>query len=211
MQTTRQRILNYLNTNQQVTAPQLAAALDKTQANIRHHLEVLRRDGHIEVVGTAPRKGAGRPTQIYMLTKDSQQDALDHLASALLTQSIPARSTKTRTRKLQKIANALIRTRPAQNSASITVRLGDAVQRLDELQYKAHWEAHIDGPKIHFAQCPYAKIIQRHPELCEMDALLISSLTGVECHQELKISRTQDGPDHCQFALNLNKTKEPNS
>jgi predicted ArsR family transcriptional regulator len=207
MQTTRQRILTYLKQNQQVTASQLAIALDKTQANIRHHLGVLQQDGHIEIVGTAPQKGAGRPTHVYMLTKGAQENALDHLASALLDHAIPTRHTKNRTRKLQSIANKLIRSfTPAKKS--ITLRIGDAVQRLDELQYNARWEAHIDSPKILFFQCPYAKIIQHHPELCEMDALLISSLTGVECQQELKISRTQDGPDHCQFALKINTPKE---
>ena len=207
MQSTRQRILNYLKTNQQVTAPQLAAALDKTQANIRYHLDVLQRDGHIEIVGFEPQKNAGRPTNLYMLTKESQDNALDALASALLDVTVPGSSPKQRTQHLQAIANMLIQdAQPSQKS--ITLKISGAVQRLEELQYKARWEAHREGPKILFAQCPYAKIIHQHPELCEMDALMISSLTGLECHQELKISRTQAGPDHCQFALNLNSPKE---
>lgn len=210
MQSTRQRILTYLNTNQQATAPELAAVLDKTQANIRHHLDVLQKDGHIEIVGQAPHKSAGRPTLIYMLTKESQDDALDQLASALLETLAPSSRARQRTKQLQNIADNLIRTQPPHHK-SITVQLGAAVQRLNELQYKAHWEAHLESPKILLSQCPYAKIIHRHPELCEMDALLITSLTGVECHQEMKISRSQDGPDHCQFALLLNQQIRTNT
>jgi predicted ArsR family transcriptional regulator len=202
MQSTRQRILTYLNTYHQATAPQLATIFDRTQANIRYHLNILQQDGHIEIVGQSPHSGAGRPTYIYMLTKESQEDALDQLASALLEQTISARSVRQRNQHLQGIADKLIRTQP-EPQKSITLQLSAAIQRLNELRYKSHWEAHIDGPKILFAQCPYAKIINRHPELCEMDALLISTLTGIKCQLEQKISRSQAGPDHCQFILLL--------
>ena len=210
MQSTRQRILDYLKNNQYVTAPQLAAALDKTQANIRYHLDVLQKDGHIELIGFEPQKGAGRPTSIFMLTKEYQEDALDHLASALLEVAIPTHRPNLRTRQLQKIVDKLIQF-PPPPQRSITLKISGAVQRLEEMQYKARWEAHQSSPKILFTQCPYAKIIHQHPELCEMDALMISSLTGLECQQELKISRTQNGPDHCQFALLLTPTKENQS
>ena len=200
MQTTRARILSYLDSNHQATAPQLAALLDKTEANVRYHLNILLKEGQIEFVGQASLPGAGRPTHVYMLSKESQEHGLDNLASALLDESI--QTNRQKLRYLQNIADKLVRT-PPKPQKSITIQLGAAVQRLNELKYKAHWEAHLDGPRVLFAQCPYAKIIHRHPELCEMDELLLTSLTGVKCRQEQKISRTQAGKRHCQFILSL--------
>jgi predicted ArsR family transcriptional regulator len=79
--------------------------------------------------------------------------------------------------------------------------LGEAIIRLNDLNYKAHWEAHTDSPHIILGACPYARIINIHPELCEMDAYLISALTGEEFSQIEKISRHPDGPPHCRFCL----------
>jgi predicted ArsR family transcriptional regulator len=135
-----------------------------------------------------------------MLTKSAQDNALDELASALLLENISGRSSSQRQRKLSRTARQLAGIEPDPTS-SIIIRLGAAVQRLNNLNYKAHWEAHAESPQVLLGRCPYAPIINRHPELCEMDVHLINTLTGENFRQVEKISRTQSGPAHCRFCL----------
>jgi len=37
---------------------------------------------------------------------------------------------------------------------------------------------------MHLRNCPYAQIVSTHPELCEMDNILLSELLDVEVRQE---------------------------
>lgn len=200
MQTTRQRIIQYLKLHRQATSPELSRVLDLTQANIRHHLGVLEEEGYVEVIGQTTNSTRGRPTYIYMLTKSAQSDGLDTLSSALLAEGLDAISQTKKRKFLENTAKRIAGTSP-KTQKSITIQLSQAVQRLNELNYNAHWEAHAEGPHIFLGICPYAKIIQRYPELCQMDAALIEHLTGQEFTQVEKISRRQDGPPHCRFVL----------
>ena len=200
MQTTRQRILQYLHINRQATAPELSLTFDLTQANIRHHLEILEKRGQIEIIGQTPSDQPGRPCHVYMLTKSAQENALDELASALLVESLTGKSDAKRKQKLASTARQLAG-KEHDPSQSLLIRLGNAVQRLNDLNYKAHWEAHADSPQILLGRCPYAPIINRHPELCEMDTQMIRLLTGEEFEQVEKISRSQSGPASCRFCI----------
>jgi predicted ArsR family transcriptional regulator len=202
MQNTRTRILQYLNTHHQATAPELSRTFDLTQANIRHHLEILQQSGEIEVIGQTQSQGRGRPSLVYMLTKTAQDNALDELASALLLERLSGKTARQRGRILSDTARQLAGI-TADFSKSITIRLGQAVNRLNDLNYKSHWEAHADSPHVVLGRCPYAPILNRHPELCQMDRELINSLTGLEFKQVEKITRQQNGPMHCRFCLDL--------
>ena len=200
MQNTRQRIISYLKNHHQATAPELSQFLNMTRANIRHHLDVLYRDGYIEVIGQTKAAGRGRPTHIYMLAKSVQDNALDQLASALLVEIRDNKNVRQQRHKLNKIARNLAGNLPDSNK-SITIQLSKAVQRLNDLNYKAHWEAHASAPQIFLGRCPFAQIINRHPELCQMDTEMLNHLTGAEFVQIEKISRSQQGPAHCRFIL----------
>lgn len=199
MQTTRQRILQYLEKNRQATAPELSQVLDLTQANIRHHLNVLERDGKIEVVGETPTSGRGRPTLIYMAARSEQASALDVLSSILLQHSQESATPRHQKAFLSGIAQRLAGGAPT--GGSITIRLSSAIQYLNEYHYKAHWEAHADAPHIFLGHCPFAKIITQHPELCRMDKYLLEQLTNEEVEQLDKQTRTPQGPNYCRFVI----------
>jgi predicted ArsR family transcriptional regulator len=55
-------------------------------------------------------------------------------------------------------------------------RLNQSVEKFNAMNYHAHWEAGPEGPRILFGHCPYAAIIDKHPELCKMDATLLQQL-----------------------------------
>ena len=199
MQTTRQRILQYLEKNRQATAPELSQVLNLTQANIRHHLDILERDGKIEAVGELPSGGRGRPTLVYMAARAEQTSSLEVLASVLLRQLLEGASSRKQDNLLTNLAGRLAGSGPRRGS--ITIRLGSATQYLNDLNYKAHWEAHADAPHIFLGHCPYAQIITQHPELCQMDKHLLERLTGERVDQVEKQTRSPQGPTHCRFVI----------
>lgn len=203
MQNTRSRILQYLSLHRQATAPEISRVLNLTQANIRHHLDVLEKNGQIEIVGTLKTSQRGRPTFLYMLSKAAQNNSLDILASALLVEGLADRTPRQQQNLLENTAKQIAGTHPETNK-SITIQLSKAVQRLNDLNYKAHWEAHAEAPHLFLGVCPYAQIINRHPELCQMDAAMIEHLTGRRFKQVEKISRNQGGPPYCRFVLDEN-------
>jgi predicted ArsR family transcriptional regulator len=199
MQTTRQNILSYLEKHRQATAPELAQVLDLTSANIRHHLDILAQDGKVEVIGETPVGGRGRPTMVYMVARTEQANALDTLSSLLLRHVLDNLSEKKQTARLSDLAD-----RFAGNvvpGGSITIRLSTATRYLNDFHYKAHWEAHADAPYIFLGNCPFSQIITQHPELCQMDQLLIERLTGERCIHVEKQSRSLDGPGSCRFKI----------
>lgn len=197
MSSTRQRILNLLAEQHSASAPDLARTLGVTEANVRHHLGVLERAGQVEVVGETPTGGRGRPRHRYMLTRTAQAHGLDLLSSALLDELGGGRRQEAGLRVLAERLAA--QAEPPRGP--IPARLNAAVERLNELRYAAHWEAHSDGPQVILGRCPYAAIIDEHPELCRMDAHLLGALVGDEVEQTAKFARRPEGPAVCVFAV----------
>lgn len=204
MQTTRQRILDYLEKNRTASAPELSRAFRMTSANLRHHLQVLQEEGMIDVAGQDKSVGRGRPTLLYMTTGKAQEHSLGELASALFEQILGVRNSNQRTHRLKKIAKQL-QGETSRRDETITQRLVAAAGRLNTLRYRAHWEAHTDGPKMILGQCPYAAIIDRHPELCQMDAHLLEGLLEEPVTQTRKLTRRPDGPAVCVFVVGKEK------
>ena len=195
MQLTRQQIIDYLQANRMATSIELSRALQVTSANIRHHLKVLEEAGNVEIVGQQPGRGRGRPMNIYSLTENALHHNLQGLSSALL-KTLFSETTKPE-KKLSEIANHILG--EFQVAQNIHARLNQAVEQLNRLQYQAAWEASPSGPRVILRNCPYASILAEHPELCQMDAALLSQLLDQSIHQTAKLERCPDGIPHCAF------------
>ncbi len=201
MSAPRQRIHYLLAERHTASAPEFSRMLGVTEANVRHHLGVLARAGQVEVVGETPGGGRGRPVHRYMLTRAAQPHALGRLAGALLED---LGGGQRQTAGLARLAKRLAG-EAEERRGPLTGRLTHAAERLTALGYESHWEAHTDGPQILLGRCPYAAIIDQHPELCRMDAQLLETLTGEAVEQTAKIARQPEGPAACVFALKRNK------
>lgn len=127
------------------------------------------------------------------------------LADSLLT-SWGGSSTPSAARR-NSVAEALARTlvntlgqvkgsRTASSIASLT-------EQLNALHYHSRWEAGAAGPRLIFGHCPYAAVIADHPELCQMDALAISRVTGSTARQLTKIDASAAGVTQCVFSLHV--------
>ncbi len=198
--TTRLRIIDYLRKQQTGTVRELSRALGMTGANIRHHLVVLEGTDLIEVLGQR-RQGRGRPVQVYGLSRRLLGDALDELSSALLEQRLSALQEEEHDASLIALAHRMGAADPADSSLALARRLAATVARLNELHYQARWEASPSGPRLILGHCPYAAIIERHPELCRMDALLLQERLGQGATQTAKLERSSRGETFCAFII----------
>lgn len=197
MQETRQGILDYLRTNHQATPGELSRNLQVTAANIRNHLGILQEQGLVEVVGQSVPSGRGRPRQLYALNSSAKANNLAQLTRALLECIAPDQ---------EEILRNVARTLAGESLAlhpNPTQRLYQAVQRLNALNYNARWEARLGGPRVMLEHCPYAPILNQHPELCQMDGYLVERLTGLDVQQTARIEQSSTGPKACIFSVRI--------
>jgi len=202
MSTTRQSILDYIQSKRTATAREISYALKVTPANIRHHLSILLAEGVVEVAGKLTHGGRGRPRKIYALTRQSEQHSLDHLASTLLTQLTANRSAPEKEAILRNIAARLAHLSEDQAQISnLTQRLYLAVQRLNSLNYQARWEARAASPTLTLGHCPYALILEAHPELCIIDRYLLEALLNTQVTLTHRLETDMRGLTFCRFMV----------
>jgi len=190
MITARQKVLAHLKRNRAVSAREIARALKMSPPNIRHHLSVLCSDGRVEFTSVKPRGGRGRPEKLYSLSQAALGDNLSALIDALLTEAGSSV-------QMEAVAGRILDSSQFAN-LPITKRLALLVEKINEMHYQAHWEAGAQGPRVIFGRCPYAKVIEGHPELCKMDAAMLGGALGNTVEQVAKIEKSHGV---CIFAM----------
>ncbi len=197
---TRQRILEYLQKEQTASVRELSRALSLTGANIRHHLSILLSNQQVDVAGhrIEPR---GRPVQLYSLSRRVLGEGLDVLADRVLDEWFESMDEVARRRVIRSIARRLMHIDQGIQNAPLSMRLSAVVEGVNRLHYLARWEAAATGPKLVFGNCPYAAIIQAHPELCQMDADLLEHNLKQSIRQTVKLQRSAKGLPFCEFLV----------
>ena len=181
--TARQKVLTYLTKNRTASAREISRSLKMSAATVRHHLRVLVADGRLEMESVREREGRGRPEKVYSLPRSALGDNLSMLAEVLLAEANSLL-------KIEAVAKRLAGESDFKDQP-IAKRLNLVVERLNQMNYHAKWEAGAGGPRILFGHCPYAAIIAKHSELCAMDAKLLKELFGDEMEQIAKIENFQ--------------------
>ena len=187
--TSRQRVLNQLTKLGSASTRELARTLRMSEATVRHHLRVLAADGRVTIASVRA-EGRGRPEKVFSLSAALAGDNLAGLAEALL-------NVERSTFNVERLAEVILDSDPFAN-LPISKRLAMLVEKLNERHYQSRWEAGAEGPRIIFGRCPYAAVIDGHPELCQMDAeVLVRALNG-EVRQVEKIAK---GRGACIFSV----------
>jgi predicted ArsR family transcriptional regulator len=198
--TSRQHIIEYIQSKEVVTALEISRALHMTPANARHHLSILRDEGVVHVLGQRARAGRGRPHDLYCLWRPISQHNLDGLAGALLAEIFAESNQDEQEGLLERLASRLLPAAPTE-SKNLTQRLTQAVLHLNRMSYQARWEAHAQGPRVILQHCPYAAIVAQHPEVCWMDQFLLRNLLSLPVQQLSKLEKTPSGFRQCVFKL----------
>ena len=191
MTTVRQKVLTYLNKTRFASAREIARALQLSEATVRHHLRVLASDGRLEITPGRRRDRRGRPEKVYGLPRSALGDNLAALSDALLTEA----GTEV---QMEAIA-AILMGKTDFAGQPLARRLNLTVETLNQMNYHARWEAGSEGPRILLSHCPYAAILEKHPELCQMDQIMLRKWMGQPARQ---ISKTgKEGSSVCIFAI----------
>ena len=196
--TTRSRILEYFRKNQTATVSELSHLMGMTGANIRHHLEVLESNEILDIIGQR-KEGRGRPMLLYGLSQRMIGDGLEKLAGTLLDVWLGAETEKRREEALLSVAERLV----GRMDLNIPVmkRLVNTVERLNELNYQARWEASAVGPRLILGHCPYAAIVSAHPELCQLDKKILQTNLGSPMELTTKLQLGDKGLPFCVFLM----------
>jgi predicted ArsR family transcriptional regulator len=176
----RQKVLAHLKKTRAASAREIARALNMSAPNVRHHLSVLCSDGRVDALRTAVnnREGRGRPEKMYSLSQAALGDNLSGLVNALLTEAGSGLN-------VEALASHILNSSQFAN-LPVAKRLVVLVEKMDEMHYQARWEAGAEGPRVIFGRCPYAKVIDGHPELCKMDVALLEKALGRPVSQSPK-------------------------
>ncbi|MCU0488162.1 MAG: helix-turn-helix domain-containing protein [Anaerolineales bacterium] len=211
MKTSRQSLLDYLRTQQAVTAAEISRAMQMTEANARHHLNLLIQQGLVAVVGKRSSQGKGRPVLVYGLSEQAAGNNLALLASALLELWSSELTPQDYDQRLSQLANRLLAALSGDSSPPsgphLTQRLYQAIRLLNQAHYAARWEAHALAPHVIFGRCPYLQVASTHPEICQLDRRLIEQLTGAPAEQVARLQPDRRGLPQCIFVLNKNAEK----
>lgn len=200
MKNARQRIIEIFKSRKYASVKEISRILNTTPANIRHHLSILLEERVIEGIGERSLTGPGRPPVIYALSHQNQTHNLDRLASVMLEEMLGGISLADQLALLRRFTIKMAKIESPTKS-SLTQRLYQAVQRLNEMSYFAHWEAHVKAPQIILGHCPYATILADHKELCLFDALLLEELLGTPVKQSIKLAKDPNGLTYCMFII----------
>jgi predicted ArsR family transcriptional regulator len=191
MTTARQKVLAYLNKSGTASAREIARSLKMSAATVRHHLRVLAADGRLEMRALRGRDGRGRPEKIYSLPRAALGHNLSALSDALLVEAGSGIQMEALAKYLAGGSDF--------GGQPLAKRLSLTVEKLNQMNYHAHWEAGSEGPRIIFGHCPYAAIVGRHPELCAMDHTMLRELTGQPAAQIFKAG--EEGSSVCVFVV----------
>ena len=184
MQDTRQRILDYLKSNNEATVEELRDYLGGiTAVTVRHHLDVLRRDGLVDAPHVERRETPGRPRYVYRLT-DKAAAYFPKNYRTLTDYLIDEISTRLDERQVNVLFEGVAERiasdgPPRRDGETFVARLKNVVAYLSEQGYVAHYEAEDGGYVLHTSNCPYDRAEGSDEQLCRMDLSLIESLLGV--------------------------------
>jgi DeoR family suf operon transcriptional repressor len=200
MPNTRQQIIALLEKRASLTAADLSHLLDRTIANVRHHLAILIDEGVVAIAGKRADQKRGRPVIVYALATQTRLHNLDKLASTLLSEALDIYQYERQEVLLEKLACNLAG--PDNNGKKTQVeKLNHANQVLNSMNYQARWEARPEAPRITFRHCPYVSILAEHPELCKMDVLLLEKLLTAQVILTEKLEIDAQGLPYCGFRM----------
>ncbi|MER3513684.1 MAG: hypothetical protein C4310_04215 [Chloroflexota bacterium] len=192
MQATRQRILEILREKGAATVDDLSRQLGLTAVTVRHHLDILRRDGLVET-GEVRHRGAPGAAAAYFPTNYSS------LASAVLNCIRERLAPPALNALFADVGHELAQTAPPPvPGETLEERLNRITAFLSSQGYVARWERSGAG-YVHTYNCPYREVADTHQELCVMDMRLVAELLS-DLPTE-RLSRVVEGAPSCSYLI----------
>ncbi len=200
IQDTRWDILRQLRERGQTSVQELSKALGISPVSIHYHLNVLQREG---LVDTQPvRRNVGRPHNVYSLRDSARElfpQSYHRLADRLLDELKTRLSESEISDLFTRIANEIA----AEHAAALEGKtLDEKVKTLVEMLGEEGFLARIEqvGGQLRLTQygCPYYYVVERHPEVCQLDLNLIRATLQTDVERAACVLQ---GDDVCTFVV----------
>jgi predicted ArsR family transcriptional regulator len=203
MQATRQRILELLQDARVLTVEELAEKLSLTPVTVRHHLDILKVEGLVEIPEVRRRDAPGRPQYTFQLTPAAlaffpkNYQSFTNLMLDEIRESVPPE-------QMDVILDGVAARMAAEAvipgpEVPTAERMQAAATYLNSRGYVADWAQEPDGSYVlRTHNCPYHEVSRDHGELCSMDLKLVSHLLGAEPSRRDRLSQ---GGNCCSYVI----------
>ncbi len=208
MASTRERIMQSLLNAPRSSINELADAVGINGISVRHHLTSLQAEGLVSF--EEERHGVGRPRLVYFLTEKALEKfpmrylsltnrLLDQMRETLPQPVIDKLFKQMATRLLAGYNASKLRALSTQEKLNLIKEL------LGQEGFSVDWIQQGDQILINEITCPYYHIGKSHPEVCQVDQTLISTVlsTSVE-----KKNCVLYGDSHCTYVIPERVAKE---
>lgn len=192
----------------QATVASLAEALGISAISVRHHLTSLQAAGMVRV--ELQRQAVGRPKHVYSLTEAAERqfappapNTYHLLAERLLDELKATLSPEQVSIIIDRIAEGIVaRYGAVRIAGSLEARVQQLINLLGDEGVRAAIRKVDEKTLLTEVNCPYVYVGQRHPEVCQIDGLLIRSVLGMDVQ---RTSCVLYGDRACTFSIE-NKT-----
>lgn len=211
---TRRQVMHLLLTLGPVTASSLGDHLGLSAAGVRRHLDILVEDGLTETVQRRPRgQSRGRPAKHFRLTDRGRANfghSYDSLAADALNALREAGGPDAvREFARQRVLRILDRITPASSlddvdNETVERTAEQLAEALNAHGYVSTVRPSESGIQVCQHHCPIAHVAAEHPELCEAEHEVITSLLS---HHVQPLATIADGHGIC--TTNIPLTQSP--
>lgn len=204
MPDTRQDLLRILRERGQADINELAEALGLSSVTVHYHINVLQRDGLLEV--KTLRQGVGRPKNVFAL-RDAAYEKFPqsyHRLSDRLLELLKSRLTEADIQQLfERIGQDIAAEHATDlNGKSLEKKIETLVELLGEEGFMSRLEkVGVDQFVLTQYNCPYQYVVTRHPEVCELDLQLMNSALGTSVTRHTCVVH---GDSVCTFHITPN-------
>jgi DeoR family suf operon transcriptional repressor len=199
MQDTRQDILQILRERGSADVTELAESLSLSSVTVHYHLNVLQREGLLQVTPT--RQGVGRPRNVITLSDAALQKFPQsyHRLSDRLLEMLKSRLSEDEIQALfERIGDEIASEHAAAlKNKNLSQKIETLIDLLGEEGFMTRLEK-IDNGDFVITQysCPYQYVASRHPEVCELDLRLMNTALGTPVRREACVTH---GDTVCTF------------
>ncbi|WP_442600407.1 helix-turn-helix transcriptional regulator [Neobacillus sp. D3-1R] len=205
--TTKDKILNLIKENNQMTIIEISQQINITEMAVRRHIEVLENDGFITTVMRKNQKG--RPSKAFELTEQGEEcfpqmykqigmellQEINRIDSSIIDHAIVMRHN----RLVNRFRNRI-------EGKSFEEQVNEIAKIQSELGFMA--EVTEIGTKekkatIKQRNCPYYDIAKDYPDICTMEQKFYKELLQTE--DVHKISSMSKGDSCCHYMIGTNK------
>jgi predicted ArsR family transcriptional regulator len=206
-ESTRGKIVAALRGRHGASAFDLASEFGLSANAIRQQLVILERDGL--VAGHSVRRGKTKPTVEFALTPEAEKvfpQHYDRMLNAVLREVRAQGGDRAVRAIFTGMSNrASERLREKAGDRPIGERVAALTSVLQESGVQAEFEQTPDGFIIREHNCPYAKTVGEHPEVCNVIHSIMQDVVAPAVTQTESLAT---GGTECRFEITTEKPKE---